>query len=215
MLFRSLATILCITGVSIGITAIRTITAGHYQNLEIPGILALVAALISIVSKEAMFWYTKRNAARINSAALMADAWHHRSDALSSIGALIGIVGARLGFPISDSIASLLICIFIVKAAYEIYQDAVNKMVDHACDEAFEEMIRDAVRDEEGVLHIDELRTREFGNKVYVDIEIAADGHRTLNETHAIAERVHDKIEAKFPSVKHIMVHVNPYPESR
>ena len=144
----------------------------------------------------------------------MADAWHHRSDALSSVGALVGIAGARLGFPICDSIASLVICVFIVKASYDIFHDAVDKMVDHSCDEGDEQLLRDCIREEERVLRIDNLRTREFGKKVYVDVEIAADGDRPLKETHAIAERVHDHIEEKFPKVKHVMVHVNPYEES-
>jgi cation diffusion facilitator family transporter len=208
-----LATILFITGCSIGIGAIRTIIGGHYANLEVPGILALIAAVISIITKEAMFWYTKINAARIDSSALMADAWHHRSDALSSVGALIGIGGARLGFPILDSVASLAICFFIGKAAYDIYRDAVDKMIDHACDDEFENAIRECVAAEEGVLRIDELRTREFGNKIYVDIEIAADGNMPLKDAHAIAEQVHDHMEERFPKVKHVMVHVNPYTE--
>ena len=206
-----LAVILFITGISIGISAVKTIASGNYADLAIPGILALVAAVISIATKEAMFWYTKVNATRIDSAALMADAWHHRSDALSSVGALVGIAGARLGFPICDSIASLVICVFIVKASYDIFHDAVDKMVDHACDEGDEQLLRDCIREEEGVLRIDDLRTREFGNKIYVDVEIAADGDRPLKETHAIAERVHDHIEKKFPKVKHVMVHVNPF----
>jgi cation diffusion facilitator family transporter len=206
-----LATILFITGFSIGIGAVKTIAAGNYTDLAVPGILALVAAVVSIVSKEAMYWYTRFNAQRIDSAALMADAWHHRSDALSSVGALIGIAGARCGFPIADSIASLAICFFIAKAAYDIFHDAVDKMVDHACDDAFEDEIRACVTAEEGVLRIDELRTREFGNKIYVDIEIAADGDKPLREAHAIAENVHDRIESQFPKVKHVMVHVNPY----
>ena len=170
-----------------------------------------MAAVISIATKEAMFWYTKVNATRIDSAALMADAWHHRSDALSSVGALVGIAGARLGFPICDSIASLVICVFIVKASYDIFHDAVDKMVDHSCNEGDEQLLRDCICEEEGVLRIDDLRTREFGNKIYVDVEIAADGDRPLKETHAIAERVHDHIEKKFPKVKHVMVHVNPF----
>lgn len=209
-----LAVILFITGISIGISAVKTIASGNYADLAIPGILALVAAVISIATKEAMFWYTKINATRIDSAALMADAWHHRSDALSSVGALVGIACARLGFPICDSIASLVICVFIVKASYDIFHDAVDKMVDHSCDEGDEQLLRDCIREEEGVLRIDDLRTREFGNKVYVDVEIAADGDRPLKETHAIAERVHDHIEEKFPKVKHVMVHVNPFEES-
>lgn len=208
-----LATILLMTGLSIGIDAVRTIAGGNYGDLAVPGMLALVAAIVSIVTKEAMFWYTKINAKRIDSSALMADAWHHRSDALSSIGALIGIAFARVGFPIMDSIASLVICLFIVKASYDIFMDAVNKMVDHACNEETEEQFRSCVASEEGVLRIDDLRTREFGNKIYVDIEISADGDHTLWEAHDIAERVHDKLEEQFPKVKHVMVHVNPYTE--
>lgn len=208
-----LATVLLMTGLSIGFDAVRTIVGGNSEDLAVPGMLALVAAIISIVTKEAMFWYTKINAKRIDSSALMADAWHHRSDALSSIGALIGIAFARVGFPIMDPIASLVICLFIAKASYDIFKDAVNKMVDHACDEKTEEQFRSCVSTEEGVLRIDDLRTREFGNKIYVDIEISADGDHTLWEAHDIAERVHDKLEEQFPKVKHVMVHVNPYTE--
>lgn len=205
-----LATILCITGLGIGYTAAETILSGQYELLVVPGTLALIAAFLSIVVKEAMFWYTRINAKKIDSGALMADAWHHRSDALSSVGALIGIAGARMGAPVMDAAASLVICLFIVKAAYDIFKDAVDKMVDKACDETTENEIRDCTLSQSGVMGIDLLRTRVFGNKIYVDLEICADGSRTLNETHEIAEQVHDRIEERFPKVKHIMVHVNP-----
>lgn len=206
-----LATILFVTGLSIGISAIRTIAIDDYKNLTSPGILALIAAIVSIVSKEAMFWYTKTNANRINSAALAADAWHHRSDALSSIGALIGIAGARLGYPIFDSVASLVICVFIAKAAYDIFKDAVDKMVDHSCDSETERNLADFIRGEEGVQKLDSLLTRVFGTKIYVDVEIAVDGSLPLRDAHEIAEQVHDHIEQHFETVKHVMVHVNPY----
>lgn len=205
-----LATILAITGLGIGWSAVSKIMAGNYDQLEVPGVLALAAAIVSIVVKEAMYWYTRAGAKKIDSGALMADAWHHRSDSLSSIGALIGIGGARLGFPILDPIASVVICIFIEKAALDIFMDAVNKMVDKACDEETEARMRDCVIGQEGVLGVDLLRTRTFGNKVYVDIEISADGDKTLREAHTIAENVHDSVEREFPKVKHIMVHVNP-----
>ncbi len=141
----------------------------------------------------------------------MADAWHHRSDSLSSVGALIGIFGSRLGYPVLDSVASVIISAFIVKAAYDIFKDAVDKMVDKACDDETIQEMRRMIAAQEGVLGIDLLRTRLFGNRIYVDIEIAADGSRTLNETHAVAECVHHKMEQTFPNVKHCMVHVNPY----
>ena len=204
-----LATVLAATGIGIGYGAVVKIMAWDY-NVEMPGILALVAAVVSILVKELMFWYTRYYAKQIDSSALMADAWHHRSDSLSSIGALIGIIGARLGFGIMEPLASVVICIFIEKAAYDIFMDAVNKMVDKSCDDETMEKIKACAMNIPGVENIDLLRTRVFGNKIYVDMEIAADGNKTLDETHAVAERVHDAIEQEFPKVKHIMVHVNP-----
>lgn len=205
-----LATILAVTGLGIGYSAVTKITGGDYAGLTVPGILALLAAVLSILVKEGMYQYTKIYAKRIDSSALMADAWHHRSDALSSVGALIGIAGARMGFPILDPVASLVICFFIEKAAYDIFMDAVDKMVDKACDEEMENRLRDCAMEQDGVMGIDLLHTRVFGNKIYVDIEISADGSKTLKESHEIAECVHDSIEKSFPKVKHIMVHVNP-----
>ena len=204
-----LATILCITGLGIGKNALEFIT-GNSSEVSVPGMLALVAAIVSIIVKEAMFWYTRHYAKMIDSGALMADAWHHRSDALSSIGAFIGIIFARMGYVMMDSIACLVICVFIVKAAYDIFKDAIDKMVDKSCSLEVEAEIRTIVMSVDGVKGIDSLSTRLFGNKMYVDIEIRADGEKTLNETHEIAEAVHDSIEAQFEKVKHIMVHVNP-----
>ena len=205
-----LAVVLFATGIGIGIGGINKIIEGTAGKDAIPGMIALIAAVASIVVKEAMFWYTRSAAKKINSGALMADAWHHRSDALSSVGALIGIGGARLGFPILDPIASVVICVFIVKAAYDIFKDAIDKMVDKSCDEETEEKMRRLIEKQTGVLKVDVLRTRLFGAKMYVDIEIAADGDITLREGHEIAQVVHDKVEEKFPLVKHCMVHVNP-----
>lgn len=205
-----LATILAFTGLGIGYTAMVKILSGNYENIMVPGFLALVAAVVSIAVKEGMYWYTRIHAKKIDSSALMADAWHHRSDALSSVGALIGIAGARLGYPVCDAVASLCICFFIEKAAYEIFKDAVDKMVDKACDETVENDLKSCALAQEGVLGVDLLRTRVFGNRIYVDIEIRTDGDATLRDAHKIAEHVHDSIEQSFTSVKHIMVHVNP-----
>ena len=205
-----LAMVLFITGLGIGLEAVKNIIHGNYGDLQVPGVLALIAAIVSIVSKEAMYWYTRYYAKKIDSSALMADAWHHRSDAFSSIGALIGIGASRLGYPVMDSIASLVIFVFIVKAAFDIFKDAIDKMVDHSCDEEIEKQIYECVMKNENVLGIDLLQTRVFGNKIYVDVEIQADASYTLQKAHDIAEAVHDDIEESFPKVKHIMVHVNP-----
>lgn len=174
-----LSVVLFITGLGIGMGALKNILQGNHGNLQVPGILALIAAIVSIVSKEAMYWYTRHYAKKIDSGALMADAWHHRSDAFSSIGALIGIGGARLGFPVMDSIASLVIFVFIAKASIDIFKDAMDKMVDHSCDEDTERQIYDCVMRNKDVMGIDLLQTRIFGNKIYVDVEIQADGSCT------------------------------------
>ncbi len=109
-----------------------------------------------------------------------------------------------------DSAASLVIFVFIVKAAYDIFKDAMDKMVDHSCDEETERQIYECVMRNEEVLGIDLLQTRIFGARIYVDVEVQVDASYTLQEAHEIAELVHEEIEKEFSKVKHIMVHVNP-----
>lgn len=205
-----LAVVLALTGGAIGVSAIRDIASARYADLEIPGTVALWAAAVSIAVKEGMFWYTRWAAGKCGSAALMADAWHHRSDALSSVGSLIGVAGARLGFPILDPIASLVICLFILKAALDIFRDAVEKLTDRAASPRLEREMGELVLRQEGVRSLDLLKTRQFGAKLYVDVEFSADGDLPLVEAHAIAQAVHDQIEQAYPQVKHCMVHVNP-----
>lgn len=205
-----LAIILCATGIGIGYGGVKSILAGQYATMPIPGLLALVAAIVSIVTKEAMYWYTRSAAKKVNSGALMADAWHHRSDALSSIGSFIGILGARMGFPVLDAVACLVICLFIVKAAWDIFMDSIGKMTDKACDDDTVAKIRSVILEQENVQGIDLIRTRLFGDKIYVDVEISVDGKLPLGEGHDIAHAVHDAIENHFEYVKHCMVHVNP-----
>ena len=210
-----LSVMLAITGAGIGWAGIQTIL-GDAAELVIPGRLALVAAVISIVSKEAMYWYTRNAAKKLESSALMADAWHHRSDALSSVGSFVGILGARLGIPVLDPVASVVICIFILKAAVDIFRDAISKMLDTSCPEEVENEMREVVQTQEGVLGVDRLQTRLFGDRVYVELDIAADANATLTKAHDVAVRVHDAIEKTFPKVKHCMVHVNPFdPEQK
>ena len=204
-----LAMLLAIVGAEIGLAAIKSIREGS-DSLTVPGTLALIAAVVSILVKEAMFWYTRAAAIRIRSTALKADAWHHRSDALSSVGALIGIGGAMLGYPILEPIASIVICLFIFKVAVDVFKGAIDQMVDHRCDDETEEQLRSCIQRQEGVQGVDLLQTRMFGSRIYVDIEIRVDGSLRLIEAHEIAEQVHDAIEEAFPSVKHVMVHVNP-----
>lgn len=205
-----LGVILGVTGVGIGYTGVRNIFSGDFKNLQVPTVLPLVAAIVSIVAKEIMYRYTMHYAKMMNSAAFEADAWHHRSDAFSSIGSLIGIVGARLGLPVMDPIASVVIAAFILKVAYEIIRDALDQMMDSTAGADYEEKLTHFIEGSEGVEGIDLLHTRKFSSRIYVDVEIAVDRNSSLIAAHEIAERVHDGIEENFPEVKHVMVHVNP-----
>lgn len=209
-----LATMLTMVALAIGYNGYEKIFSENSTELTIPGQLALWAAVISIIMKEAMFWYTKNAAEKINSGALMADAWHHRSDALSSVGSFVGIFGARMGYPILDPLASIIICLMILYASYEVFADAVHKMVDHSCDEKTTQELIDLIHRVPGVEHVDSITTRIFGNRIYVDVEISVDDMLPLIEAHHIAETTHAAIEANFPLVKHCMVHVNPMSES-
>lgn len=205
-----LAVLLAITGAGIGYTGLQKVLQGNMAAVEVPGVLALVAAVVSIAVKEAMYWYTRKAAKHINSGALMADAWHHRSDALSSIGGFVGILGARLGLPVMDPLAAVVICLFIIKAAYDVFMDAVSKMTDEACDEETARALLALISGQPGVLGVDKMKTRLFGNKLYVDVEIKVQGALPLTQAHGIAQQVHDILEETFPQIKHCMVHVNP-----
>lgn len=209
-----LAGMLLLTSFMIGYSGLEKIFSNS-SELVIPGKIALIAAVISILLKEGMFWYTIKAANAIRSDALRADAWHHRSDALSSIGSLLGIGAAILGFPIFDPIASLLICLMIIKTAYDIAKDAISKLVDTACEEETITAMTAVALAQPGVLRVDSIKTRTFGSKFYVDIEISADGNLSLYEAHDIASAVHHSIEKEFPTAKHCMVHVNPYEEGK
>ncbi len=205
-----LGMLLFATGLGIGYDGLSKIFGREGFVLQAPGAIALAAAALSITVKEWMYWYTRAAAKKLNSSALMADAWHHRSDAFSSIGTFAGIFGARMGYPVLDPIASVVTCFFILRAAYHIMTDSFSKMVDKACDSQTVEEMKGLILSHAGVVEIDLIRTRLFGSKIYVDVEIGADGSLTLEQSHHIAQEVHDKLEQKFSNVKHCMVHVNP-----
>lgn len=205
-----LGLILLATGGLIGKAGLEDLLSGNDARRGGPGLIALVAAVVSIAVKEAMYWYTRRCALRLDSAAFMADAWHHRSDALSSVGSLIGIVGARTGYPALDPAAGVAICLVIVAVALRTTRDALGQLLDTSCGRSYDRELENFIAAQEGVVRVDLLRTRRFGNRVYVDLEIAVDGDTSLRKAHSVAERVHLRVEQRFSGVKHIMIHVNP-----
>ncbi len=208
-----LSGIVMVVGLGLFVDGVKSIIQKSYLNNPEPAFLAVVAAIASIIIKEIMFLYTRKAAKKTGSSALLASSWDSQSDVLATTGGLIGIIGARSGYPIADSIAAIIIALFIFRVGAEIFRDGTNKMVDHACDEETVNQIREVILEQKGVKGVDVLRTRTFGSRAYVDVEISADGSQSLVDAHAIAERVHSAIETSFPEVKHCMVHVNPYKE--
>ncbi|MDO4581590.1 MAG: cation diffusion facilitator family transporter [Bacillota bacterium] len=172
--------------------------------------LAMGAALISIITKEWMYRYTVKCAKQIQSPSLTADAWHHRSDALSSIGSLTGVTGIYLGYPVVDVIACFIISLFIFKAAFDICADACRRMIDAAGDSSRIDAIKKVILDNPEVLSLDMMRTRVFGSKLYVDVEVTLDKSISFEQAHHIAHLIHDGVERDCAEVKHCMVHVNP-----
>lgn len=168
--------------------------------------------IFSILCKEGMFWYTNHYAKITKSNILKADAWHHRSDSFSSIAVLIGlVVGIFIGTNLAESIAVLAVALLLIKVTIQIVINSVNQLVDKAVDEKTEEQLRQIIVETEGVVAVDVLKTRLFGNSIYVDVEICVCSSLTVGEAHKIAEAVHDRLEGQqeFP-IKHCAVHVNP-----
>lgn len=203
-----LSLMLSVTGFGIAFSGIKTIV---YREFTTPGALALAAAFASIVVKELMYRYTLKAAEKINSTALKADAWHHRSDAFSSIGTLVGIGGAILGLQILDPIAGIIVSVLIIRVGFEILMQGLNQLVDRAADGDTIKNIEKNIESVKGVLRVDDVKTRLHGSRLYVDVEISVDSSMTVGEGHSIAETVHKNIEKTIPDVKHCMVHVNPY----
>jgi cation diffusion facilitator family transporter len=207
-----LSAILIMSALFIGYGGIVSII-GHIagtRTIEEPLPIALVGAGLSIVVKEVMYQYTIVRAKRVRSTSMEADAWHHRSDALSSLGSLFGIGGAMLGVLILDPSVAILIAIFILKVAFRITSHTIDELVDKAPDDATLEAVKACILKTDGVRAIDEIRMRMHVQKMYVDLEIAVDASLSLKDAHTIAERVHHEVETCFPDVKHCAVHVNP-----
>lgn len=180
------------------------------QTAHTPTLLALIAAIVSICIKESMYHYTKHYATKLQSPSLLADAWHHRSDAFSSIGSLMGIGLAMIGYSFCDSFVGLIMSLFIIKPGLTIFYHASLSLVDHSCNHELYEQLYQFIQKQDDVLHIDVLKTRMFAEKFYVDLELSIDNSFSFLEAHQIAHHVHDALEKEFPCIKHCMIHVNP-----
>lgn len=207
-LAKLVSMILFLTGVYLGYEGLKSLISGNYTQ---PGWIALIAAAISIVVKELMYWYTITTARKIQSVGMEADAWHHRSDAFTSIGTFIGILGAKLGLAFFDPLAAIVVSLFIMKVGVDLYLKSMNELVDKAADQKTIDDIKSTTLSVEGVENINDLKTRIFGNKVYVDLSIAVDKDISVEEGHLISENVHQAIESNVADIKDCMVHIEPF----
>ncbi|MDU1028135.1 MAG: cation diffusion facilitator family transporter [Clostridiales bacterium] len=208
LIFANILSILLgLTAVKIGYDALMIIAHGSYQ---VPGLAPLLAAVFSVAVKEVMYRLTLRKAKKIGSVAMEADAWHHRTDALSSVGAFVGILGARLGLPVLDPVTGLLVSILVLKVAIDLYRKSVSGLVDTSTDAETVARIQQLLADIDGIEEVNSLKTRVFGASAYADVTIKVDGAMTVEEGHDIATLAHNKIEANLPKIKHIMVHIEP-----
>lgn len=205
---KLLSLILLVTGAFIGYEALKTLIEG---NIKQPGQIALIAAFISILTKEAMYRYTIKTAKKIKSISMEADAWHHRSDAFSSIGTFIGILGARVGFPALDPIAGIVVAIMVIKVGVDLYLKSIRELVDESASEEIINEINKIASSTNGVINVNRLRTRVFGNRIFVDIDIQVDPNITVKEGHDISAVLHDRLESEITDIKHTMVHVEPF----
>ena len=203
-----LSILLIVVSGSIGIKAVKSL--GNIDEIAIPTVLPLVVAIISILIKEYQYRITIKIAKKINSPALKADAWHHRSDALSSVAAFVGIGGAMLGFKVFDPIASIVVAIFVAKVGIEILVGATNELMDVSIDLEQEEQIKEIAKNTEGVRNLGEIRSRKHGAMAYVDLVICVDGDLTVREGHDIANQLEKDIIRDMEFVKGITVHVEP-----
>lgn len=216
--FESITTIAF--GIVLVVVAIQLIISGaetlidYFSNgIEIvqPETIAIVAVIATIIVKLALFFATNISYKKAKSQALKALAVDHISDVLVSVALLIGVVLALSGYVFFEPIAGIIVAIFIGYNGAQLIIESIGQVVDEAAETEDINQVKELTKSVKGVLRIDKIRTRKFGLKLFIDIEIAVDGKLTVDESHDIAEEVHDLIEEKMDHVKHCMVHVNPF----
>lgn len=203
-----LSILLIIVSLKIGFDAIGSLL--NLSRVQVPTALPLVVSVISIVIKEYQYRITIKVAQKINSPSLKADAWHHRSDAFSSIAAFIGIGGAMLGFKALEPIASIVVALFVAKVGFDILKDSANELMDYSIDVDQEKQIVKITEETEGVINLGEIRTRKHGATAYVDLTICVNKDLTVYEGHEIATKLERRIIKDMQFVKGITVHVEP-----
>lgn len=218
--FETLATL--IIGVFLGVAGLGLMINGiesvirslKGEQLPRPEMIALVIAVVSIVSKEILYHYTVRVGKSVGSQAVIANAWHHRSDAISSVGTLAGIAGAMfLGerWRILDPIAAIIVSLLIIKSAYDIIKPTINELLEASLPQDEEKKILSLVTAIPGIINVHNLRTRRIGNGIAVDLHAKMDGNQSLSDAHAKATAAENAIKSEFGKNSIINIHMEPY----
>lgn len=184
------------------------------ERLEAPGMLAFVAALVSVLSKEAVYRYTVIKGRRLNSKAVIANAWHHRSDALSSIGTMAGIGGAIFlgdSWRVLDPLAALVVSLFVIRVAWQLVKPSIDELLEKSLPKEMEDRITAVILSFKGVRSPHHLRTRYIGNTIAIEVHIRLDGSMTLNEAHDITKGIEAALKEKFGERTHIGIHMEPW----
>lgn len=217
--FETLATLfvaLALMAAAIGIIVSGVLKIARWlqgEKLETPGILALWAALLSIIVKEILFRYTVAKGKALESPAVVANAWHHRSDALSSIGAAIGIGGAILlgqRWAVLDPLASIVVGAMLVKVAVDLLKDSAGELTESSLPEETEREIEEIIRSFPKVTEPHNLRTRRIGNRIAIEAHVRLDGEMSLREGHDIVSDIEDKIKDRFGNSTLVTIHMEP-----
>lgn len=204
-----LAAVLIIVAVEIGYNGV--VALFNLNEIQVPTLLPLIVALISIGVKEYQYQITIRVAKKINSSSLKADAWHHRSDALSSIAAFIGIGGAMLGFKILDPIASIIVAIVVVKVGIDILKSACDELMDSSISKQDISEIKSMIDNNQKIYGVKDFKSRKYGSVAYIDMSIFIDKTKTLEEAHDIADNLEQNIISNLSYIKEINIHTEPY----
>ena len=217
--FETLATLfvaLALVGAAIGIIVSGAVKFARWlqgETLEMPGSLALWAALLSIVVKEVLFRYTIAKGKALESPAVVANAWHHRSDALSSIGAAVGIGGALLlgqKWAVLDPLASIVVGAMLVKVAWDLLKSSTGELTDMSLPEDTEREIEDIIRSFPEVTEPHNLRTRRIGNRIAIEAHVRLSGDMSLREAHDIVTAIEQQIKARFGAATLVTIHMEP-----
>lgn len=204
---KIIALMLILIGVNFGYSALKSIYLGSYK---IPGASALWISLFSVISKEAMYRYTVKTADKIDSPALRADAWHHRSDAISSIAAVLGVFAARLGYPVFDPLMALVVAAILIKVGWDMVFTLIDELMDAQIDTETRDDIEAIILAVSKVCALQDLKVHKYGAEHHVHFSITIPPELTVVESHALSHKIETKIRQEFATVSHVEIHIEP-----